>query len=562
MSIDKIRNIGLDKLVTQVYDFDSLTTDELLCKFAQKINIVIEHFNYLDKQFQNNKENMDLKLEYLLGEGLEKEVAKALLKKIEDGSIIDFITGSRKINVVNYGAKGDGITDDSDIITSIINKYTDNNKFQTIEFPQGYTFNIPKGINLINKKNLLLTGGGRLINGSINIQGDSDSDPLFITIKDLFIEQVTDYEYHPKTNPAITLAKCSRISIYDNTFKNTGKSIHYKLIGTESHQQISKILIQRNVFENVDYCLTNDITISDFYLSGDTTFSNNHVNLAWTSTLDLRGCDGLMFNGNTIFTPRHSLTQDMIKLEKFNYIRIENNQLFEAGLCTVKAKNGENLNIINNSIAYGGQNALSAGIDILDCVMVSVSGNLIERCTNYGIKIIKGDNYCSFVSVTNNIVRDIGVNPFYRGTNLSSANKTPIYLGTGITRNLVDGNVSDLPNVGIYNNGNNVYDDVFQKNLDFDTKVDKSASNYFAQVNNLGLSETNTLINFMVNKGVSKFPSFYDDGRNLIVDDTGEARFINYISTQEQTNFNIVSYVCNDGDIRNKFTQHKLYQIF
>ena len=49
MSIEKIRNIGLDKLVTQVYDFDSLTTDELLCKFAQKMNIIIEHFNYLDK---------------------------------------------------------------------------------------------------------------------------------------------------------------------------------------------------------------------------------------------------------------------------------------------------------------------------------------------------------------------------------------------------------------------------------------------------------------------------------------------------------------------------------
>ena len=180
MSIEKIRNIGLDKLVTQVYDFDSLTTDELLCKFAQKINIIIEHFNYLDKQYQNVKENMDLKLEYLLGEGLEKEVAKALLKKIEDGSIY-------------------------------------------------------------------------------------------------------------------------------------------------------------------------------------------------------------------------------------------------------------------------------------------------------------------FV---------------------------------------------------------------------------KTATNYFAQVNNLGLSETNTVINFMVNKGVTKFPSFYSDGRNLIIDDTGEERFINYVSTQEQTNFNIISYVCNVGDIRDKFTQDKLYQIF
>lgn len=87
MSIDKIRNIGLDKLVTQVYDFDSLTTDELMCKFAQKINIIIEHFNYLDKQCQNNNENIKLKLEYLLGQGLEEQVAKRLLELINNGTL-------------------------------------------------------------------------------------------------------------------------------------------------------------------------------------------------------------------------------------------------------------------------------------------------------------------------------------------------------------------------------------------------------------------------------------------------------------------------------------------
>ena len=123
MSIDKIRNIGLDKLVTQVYDFDSLTTDELLCKFAQKINIIIEHFNYLDKQCQNNNENVKLKLEYLLGEGLEEQVAKRLIELTNNGTLgklinetllkdindkVDYITTKvTEINVKEFGAKGD-----------------------------------------------------------------------------------------------------------------------------------------------------------------------------------------------------------------------------------------------------------------------------------------------------------------------------------------------------------------------------------------------------------------------------------------------------------------------
>lgn len=87
MSIEKIRNIGLDKLVTQVYDFDSLTTDELMCKFAQKINIIIEHLKYVDDRCYNSDKAMELKLQYLLGQGLEEQVAKKLLEMVDNGTL-------------------------------------------------------------------------------------------------------------------------------------------------------------------------------------------------------------------------------------------------------------------------------------------------------------------------------------------------------------------------------------------------------------------------------------------------------------------------------------------
>lgn len=119
MSIDKIRNIGLDKLITQIYDFTGMTTDEIMCKFAQKINIIIEHFNYLDQKVTNVDENTKLKLEYLLGEGLEKEVAKIILKKIEDGSI----TEVDKINN-NYFAQINTLelSETNTLIKFIVNK--------------------------------------------------------------------------------------------------------------------------------------------------------------------------------------------------------------------------------------------------------------------------------------------------------------------------------------------------------------------------------------------------------------------------------------------------------
>lgn len=91
MNIDKIRNIGLDKLVTQVYDFDSLTTDELMCKFAQKINIIIEHLKYIDDRCYNSDKAMEEKLQYLLGQGLEEQVAKRFIELINDGTLGNLI---------------------------------------------------------------------------------------------------------------------------------------------------------------------------------------------------------------------------------------------------------------------------------------------------------------------------------------------------------------------------------------------------------------------------------------------------------------------------------------
>lgn len=166
MSIDKIRNIGLDKLVTQVYDFDSLTTDELMCKFTQKINIIIEHFNYLDKQCQNNNENVKLKLEYLLGQGLEEQVAKRLLELINNGTLgklinetllkeinekLDNNTKYKGIllNAIEIGCDNTGTVACTDIVQSKID--------------EGYSILFPKGTfkcNITMKPNITIEGAG------------------------------------------------------------------------------------------------------------------------------------------------------------------------------------------------------------------------------------------------------------------------------------------------------------------------------------------------------------------------------------------------------------------
>lgn len=139
MSIEKIRNIGLDKLVTQVYDFDSLTTDELMCKFAQKINIIIEHLKYIDDRCYNSDKALELKLDYLLNQGLEEKVAKRLLDLINNGTLGKLINETllKEINgklnnienkVVELKADKTGQADISDLLKACIEKANTENK--------------------------------------------------------------------------------------------------------------------------------------------------------------------------------------------------------------------------------------------------------------------------------------------------------------------------------------------------------------------------------------------------------------------------------------------------
>ena len=99
--MDKIDNIGLTRMLTQSYDFEGFTTQEVWSRIAQRMNIIIEHFNYLDKKIENEKDNNKAKFDYLLGQGLTEQVAKAILEKINDGTLGELINDTllKEINL-------------------------------------------------------------------------------------------------------------------------------------------------------------------------------------------------------------------------------------------------------------------------------------------------------------------------------------------------------------------------------------------------------------------------------------------------------------------------------
>ena len=57
--MDKIDNIGLTRMLTQAYDFEGFTTQEVWSRIAQRMNIIVEHFNYLNNKIDLQKEEIE-----------------------------------------------------------------------------------------------------------------------------------------------------------------------------------------------------------------------------------------------------------------------------------------------------------------------------------------------------------------------------------------------------------------------------------------------------------------------------------------------------------------------
>ena len=121
--MDKIDNIFITRILTQAYDFDGFTTQEVWSRIAQRMNTIIDHFNFLEKTVHDKQELTNQKLEYLLGNGVSEEVSNKILDLISDGTITALINeellGSINSKIdLNYSTLDNKINDN---INTIIN---------------------------------------------------------------------------------------------------------------------------------------------------------------------------------------------------------------------------------------------------------------------------------------------------------------------------------------------------------------------------------------------------------------------------------------------------------
>ncbi|OPA74103.1 hypothetical protein BVG16_25475 [Paenibacillus selenitireducens] len=307
------------------------------------------------------------------------------------------------INVKDFGAKGNGVTDDSNAIQQAINSIK--NTGGSILFPDG----VYKANFTISSSNITVTGTGT-IKGSINLYGQvTTTDRYNGGTSNVRIENITIQG--DKTRNGINCKWYVGVKITNVRFINCLKAVYFEKVDKTQH--CSRFIISNNQLIDCNYGLYVDYiqpTDGGSFVVGDVHFSNNMYESragyagAFGNMYHIyaEGLDGLICKGNTFFFGHTGVEQSNIYINNFNWVIIEGNHLFEAQDSAVICKNGSNLIVTNNNVAW----ALKYGVYLSNIISGVINGNNLtwksgEDIQSVGVYLEKSPYFIGNISNNN-----------------------------------------------------------------------------------------------------------------------------------------------------------------
>lgn len=428
----------LGALLIQKYERYLPTAFDESMSLVQKVNKVIIHLNQIGELTNDVVDQWNTIMQWFLEEGLSEAVENQFNTLVESGEFVELVQvaldemnqelndrlnhTTNYIYVKSFGAKGDGVTDDTNAIKSAISHMESNNLKGYLVFGNGVFkhtgFTITKPNIGIKGENATIYGGTVKVHGEPRITEAAIPDFNF---------RCEGVEFSAPDN-AIDLLSLKNVRVADivNCVFRKGNKAFVVEQGNYS-QHVNRVMIDGCRFYHSNYFIYANSTVQDINMFdaswgvGDLHITDNQFFLPNITHIYARDLDGLVMNGNTLFfTPlSNTTTSHHLDIYKLNWGNISSNQFFESGLESIKIGRFKGLVLANNTLINSGLRVPSSAIKLFDGDTSAlknsssiVSQNVIFDATKHGIEI--GINTESVIVSLNNI-RDIGVGKNYFG---------------------------------------------------------------------------------------------------------------------------------------------------
>lgn len=320
-TLEKIQNLAVSLQLVTVEDMRKHSLPQLVTMIANKLNELMNEVHRFETDVIEMVETQNENIQYLLGEGLHLEVATVFENWMEDGTFNTLINQTAlkkvndridetnaqlseikkyKINVKDFGAKGDGVTDDTQAFIDAIDyasQFVDDATRQI----NGAIVYIPQGRYIIQSQLDIKKSG-------ISIIGESIATCL------CYQGAATLLNYQSANNLALYRNNLKNLTIYapnstrDNhviKLNNMINCIFRDLIIEDTVDAIMINNVGKFYFNNIIFTQTTTTKISRFAFDitggSDVHFTDvqifaNRVNNLLDDFMAIRACDGLYFN--------------------------------------------------------------------------------------------------------------------------------------------------------------------------------------------------------------------------------------------------------------------------
>ena len=262
--------VWCQKILPLVYD-ESLSYYENLCRFSAKLCEIIKSQNNLQDEFYRLKEWIDTQLKNYSEEQLQEWLDNGTLENIINNEIFNKLNSkidniySIIVDVKQEGAKGDGVTDDTEVLNTIINKYNGS----------GAYIYFPKGTYIIN---------GEILNNIESVKDPNNEGLCLNNIHDLSFVFNKDSKLQLKSTNAENYVILNIRNSWNISFNNlTINGLVYEMTGTTNEWGYGiHISNSNNInFENLKVTNVNGdfIYIGSNYYNGNISTYNNNINI-------------------------------------------------------------------------------------------------------------------------------------------------------------------------------------------------------------------------------------------------------------------------------------------